>query len=689
MKILIVDDDLSNLSLLTTLLEKNGYAAVSAFNGEEALQKLRSEKFDLIITDILMPVMDGFKLAQTCKEDDRLKHIPIIICTGTYIDEKDETLALKFGAEAYLKKPYDGKTLIQTLQTVLDNVQSGKIKTDKPLTPAESGVYKLYSERLVNKLEKKMQELDKEKMALEMEVAQRKKIEDRLRKSRDYAESLLKILPAIVVIMDTEGRILRLNPYMEKISGYKLEEVQGKNWNEIFSPEDSRKSITDLAEGIHDSRAPIGNLSSIMTKEGDRREIVWYDKPLKDNDEKVIGLLAIGQDITDRLVLQNNLFQAKKFEAIGSFAGGIAHDFNSLLTLILGNVSMLEEYVEAGPDAAECIDEAIEASLRAKEMASRLMLFSKGRDPVKIASPVGALVWDAVSSAVRGFKIQCEFDIPEKLWPAAIDPWLIKHALHNVALNAVEAMKGRGSLKVSCENIDAGNDEILKHQAGRYIKISIKDLGPGIAAENLSKVFDPDFSTKDKGTIKGLGLGLAVVYSIIEKHEGVIDVTSEPGAGATVTIHLPVSAANGVLPEKPFAPAPPQHMASRGEKILVMDDEEPLRRMFKKMLALLGYDPVVTGAGDETVKAFQKAAASDDPFDAVIIDMTHKFAISGEDTIQKLREINPDAKLVICTGYPNDPIAADFKAQGFSGVLIKPFLMEDLGRLLAGIFREK
>jgi PAS domain S-box-containing protein len=689
MKILIVDDDFSNLSLLTTLLEQKGYQVTSALNGEEALLKLHSDAFDLILSDILMPVMDGYKLAQACKKDETLRHIPIIICTGTYIDETDEQIALKFGAEAYIKKPCDQKSLLQTIEKVLKNVQSGKIKTGLADPPEEKGVYKLYSERLVTKLEKKMQELDKEKMALEMEVAERKKIEDRLRKSRDYAESLFKSAPGIVLIMDTDGRILRLNPYMEKISGYKLEEVQGKNWNEIFSPENGRKSITDLAQEAEDHKAPVGSLSTIMTKDGNRRDIIWYDKPLKDNDGKTIGLLAVGQDITDQLNLQKNLFRSKKFEVMSSLAGGIAHDFNSILTLILGNISLMEDSLEAGSEALEYLSEAREASLRAKEMASRLLLFSGGRDPVKISSFLHTIVWDAVNSAIRGFKIQCEFDIPENLWPVEIDPWLIKHALHNVTLNAVEAMSGRGHIRVHCENIERKDKADPDMAVRKYVKISIKDRGPGIAKEHMEKIFEPDFSTKETGIFKGLGLGLSVASAIINKHDGMMDVKSEPGAGTTITLYLNASSAKDILPERQYAVDLTRKRTGHGERILVLDDEEPLRRMLAKMLHRLGYDPVSASTGDEAIKIFRKSYGSNQPVKAVLIDMTHKFSIRGEETIQHLQKISPVIPIAICANYPNDPIVGESESLGLSGVLIKPFSMEELGRLLAEIFHKK
>jgi two-component system, cell cycle sensor histidine kinase and response regulator CckA len=180
-----------------------------------------------------------------------------------------------------------------------------------------------------------------------------------------------------------------------------------------------------------------------------------------------------------------------------------------------------------------------------------------------------------------------------------------------------------------------------------------------------------------------------VVSAIINKHDGMIDVTSEPGAGATVTIYLKASAANGHLPGRQYEADLTRQVSGHGEKILVLDDEEPLRKMLAKMLLRLGYAAVSASTGDEAIKIFRKAAGSDHPVNAVLIDMTHKFSIRGEETIQKLKEISPSIPITVCTNYPNDPIVAESKSHGFAGVLIKPFSIEELGHLLAKIFQEK
>ena len=373
MKILIVDDDPSNLTLLEASLQNSGYEVGSAANGEIALSKLRSDNFDLIISDILMPVMDGYNLCLECKADEKLKTIPFIFCSGTYTDDKDEQLALKFGAQAFICKPFNNADLINKVKEVIAVSKSGKIKKDTPWLKDEMGVYKLYSERLINKLEKKMQDLDKEKMSLEMEVAERIKAEERLRKSRDFAESLFHAAPAIVVILDTTGRVIRINPYMEKISGYTEKEVKGRGWSDVFSPEKESKDITEIFSNTVENKRMLGNVSSIISKSGERREIVWFDSPLKDIEEKSIGLLAVGQDITEQLKLQKELFKSPPKNALEkNFAGTTGNDFNHLFEVIEENLDRLAENKDQSNNSGY-LDEIRKAIQKVRELNSRLI----------------------------------------------------------------------------------------------------------------------------------------------------------------------------------------------------------------------------------------------------------------------------------------------------------------------------
>lgn len=311
MKILIVDDDRTTLLLMETLLTKNGYTVELADNGETALEMLRREKFDLIISDILMPVRDGYYLCRECKKDEKLKNIPLIFCSGTYTSEKDETLAVKFGAEAFISKPFNNNDLLNTIKQVMENISHGRGNAAEIQQDEEKDLYQLYNDRLIQKLEEKMQDLDNQKMVLEMEMAERIKVEKRLIEYRDFTETLFNAAPAIVLILDTEGRILRFNPYMEMVSGYRLEDVKNRYWVDVFSPENSSERFSNDHAKTQNQEIPSGNLSSIITRTGEKREILWFDAVLKNEDGKTIGLLAVGQDFT-RLLKKQDLAKAEK-----------------------------------------------------------------------------------------------------------------------------------------------------------------------------------------------------------------------------------------------------------------------------------------------------------------------------------------------------------------------------------------
>jgi len=381
MKILIVDDDLSNLSLMKTLLKNNDYEVIQALNGKKALEVLRIEHVDLIISDILMPLMDGYHLCQECKSDKNLKNIPFIFCSGTYTDKKDENLSLKFGAEAFIAKPFHNEQLLQTIAQVINNCSNGKINIPKTQKNDDKGVYKLYSERLIKKLEEKMLDLDKEKMALEMEIAERIKVENRLRKSRNFAESLFNAAPGIVLILDTEGRIVRFNPYMEMVSGYRSEDVKGKFWVDVFSPENGRARFSQDSSSPDSHTISTGNLSSIITKNGNKKEIMWFDSTLKNDSGKTIGLLAVGQDITQEMKRQKETLEAKTYEAIGNFSEDFARELEEITAALSENISLLETKMNTEDEQIRYLEKIKNAAKRTEELTSRIAPHKKKKKP--------------------------------------------------------------------------------------------------------------------------------------------------------------------------------------------------------------------------------------------------------------------------------------------------------------------
>ncbi len=383
----------------------------------------------------------------------------------------------------------------------------------------------------------------------------------------------------------------------------------------------------------------------------------------------------------ERIKIEAQLQQAQKMEAIGALAGGIAHDFNNLLSVILTNISLAQDEIKPAVGTSEFLKEAEKASIRAGELTTRVITFSRGGEPVKKVTAIGELVKDSVSSLLSGSDTDCEFSIADNLSLVEIDQGQMKHVIHNIVSNAREAMTGKGSIKVYCENVTIGPKDALTLKDGKYVRISIKDQGVGIPEESLSKIFDPYCSTKEMGVDKGIGLGLSICHSIVEKHGGLLTVESEPGMGTTLFIYLPASEKEIPEPEpvkKPIAERP----VTGGGKILVMDDEEMIRHMTSQVLGLLGYNAEVSKDGVEAIEMYKRAKESGEPFDAVILDLTIEFGMGGTEAIRKLIEIDPDVKAIVSTGYSNDPVVAKFREYGFRGALTKPYTNDELSKAL-------
>ncbi|MCP4110811.1 MAG: response regulator [Desulfobacteraceae bacterium] len=384
--------------------------------------------------------------------------------------------------------------------------------------------------------------------------------------------------------------------------------------------------------------------------------------------------------------IEQELLKSKKLESVGILAGGLAHDFNNLLSVILGNINMAKEDISKWHTSYEFLNEAEDASLRAKDLTHQLITLSKGGYPIKRTGSVEKLLRESVLLFTSGYDVSCEFNIQKDLWLADYDEIQMKHVINNIITNANQAMPEGGIIQTDAENYlnDKKNEQVLPLQKEKYVKISIRDQGVGIPEKFLPLVFDPYFSTRQRGTRKGMGLGLATVYSIIKKHNGQIGVESELNAGTVFHIYLPAS-------EKKTE----EHKVTQVKtgplkgKILVMDDEEMIRKLLKKTLKRLGCESELAGNSEEAIHFFKKAEESGEPFDAVILDLTIKEGIGDKDVIWKLKEINPDVKAVISSGYSNDPVMANFRKYGFAEAMPKPCLKRELSDILNRILEVK
>jgi len=396
-------------------------------------------------------------------------------------------------------------------------------------------------------------------------------------------------------------------------------------------------------------------------------------------------LLTEFHNITEQKRLEARLQQAHKMELVGTLAGGIAHDYNNLLAAIIGNISMAQEETVPHSVMAELLHEIEQASLKARDLTHQFLTLSQGGHPVIGLGSIGNLLKEIPERVQAHDGIEYAFSIQNDLWPVEYDPRQIEDTITSLVMNAVEAMPQGGCITIRAENqvIDNKDKEFpLLLNERKHVRISIKDEGSGISEEHVDKIFDPYFSTKDRGTQKGMGMGMAVAQSVVQKHNGHIMINFTTGAGTEVTIYLPAAEEKGE-PEtvkqelEDITPSTSSDQTTI-KRILVMDDEEMLRNLAQKMLQRLGYEVETVKDGDEAIEAYKKQKDSVEPFDAVILDLTIKGGMGGEQTIRELIKIDPGVKAIVCSGYFNDPVITNFEEYGFQGAMSKPYQMADL-----------
>ena len=414
-----------------------------------------------------------------------------------------------------------------------------------------------------------------------------------------------------------------------------------------------------------------------LRKDGTTFSAYGLSTIIKDASGEVIGYQSAVLDISYQKKMQEELLKAKKLESVGVLAGGIAHDFNNLMSVVVGNISLARTEMRPGSKGLKNLVKAEKASIQTTALTSRLITFSKGGGPVKEPVSIGDLVKNSVDSSLKGSDISCIFSVPEDILPVEVDEEQMKQVIHNITTNAQEAMAEQGTINVSCGNVIIGEKDTLNLKDGKYVKISIEDQGPGIPKKDLINIFDPYFSTKEMGTQKGMGLGLAVSDSIVKKHDGLITVESKLGTGTTFSIYLPASEKE-IVEATPVKKPAPGISESKGEKILVMDDEEVVRDVCNALLAYLGYEVEVAVDGVEAIELYKKAMESEKPFDMVILDLTNKIGMGGAETMVNLLEIDPDVKAIVASGYSNDPLMSNFREHGFRAALPKPFNLDKL-----------
>jgi signal transduction histidine kinase/ligand-binding sensor domain-containing protein/CheY-like chemotaxis protein len=375
--------------------------------------------------------------------------------------------------------------------------------------------------------------------------------------------------------------------------------------------------------------------------------------------------------------LHAELERTARLESLGVLAGGIAHDFNNLLTVIIANVGLarMDQRVESA--AGDVLSAAERGAKRAADLTQQLLTFAKGGDPVRRAVALPDVVREAADFARHGTQVRCDFEVPPGLPPANVDPAQISRVIHNLVLNATQAMPGGGVVQVRLGDVTLAAGEVATLRAGRYVKLTVTDTGCGIAPEHLSRIFEPYFTTKGKSS----GLGLATVHSIVKKHDGHVAVTSTLGAGATFEVWLP-AATEPALATKPEQPKP---AAGEPARVLFMDDEDVIRHAASMVLQRLGHETTTVNDGAEAIRAYQTALAEGRRYDVVILDLTVPGGMGGRLALEGLRQVDPEVRAIVSSGYSSDPVLANYRAYGFCAVVPKPYEIQDLARAIQAV----
>lgn len=476
------------------------------------------------------------------------------------------------------------------------------------------------------------------------------------------------------VFIYRDNKLLFANDQICEITGYTKEELYGMDVWELIHPEDINKIKEMAVRKEKGESVPKTYEARVLTKNGEVRVGEWAIDIIKFKGKNAV--LGTVRDITDYKEMEDEIQKAEKLESVGILAGGIAHDFNNLLTGIMGNISLAKTHVEPDGEAFEILTEAEKASRKAEKLTQQLLTFSMGGAPIKETASITEIIIESAEFALRGSNVRCEFDFPDNLWMIEFDRNQMSQVVNNLIINADQAMQEGGVIRVSASNIIVSEENNLPIDPGRYVEISIEDGGVGITEENLSNIFDPFFSTKDSGS----GLGLTTAYSIIQRHDGYINVDSEVGVGSTFYIYLPTVVKE--IEEKESLEEIEAESFKVGKRVLVMDDEEVIREVAGRMLERLGYEVEFASSGEEAVEVYREAFQSGDGFNAVIMDLTVPGGMGGKEAIDELLKIDPDVKAIVSSGYFNDPVMANFKEYGFSGVVPKPYNTEELEDVL-------
>ncbi len=564
-----------------------------------------------------------------------------------------------------------------------ENKLSGIVFIGRDISEREKNEKELQNARdeLEKRIEERTQELRIANEQLQIRIEEQLKFDARLAAEKEWLSVTLESIGDGVITTDSLGCIISMNPAAEHLTGWTQNEAAGKYTNEVYmctqdNQHENTPGIHALAILMQESSAkgPVNNHSTIISKEGIKYRVAEQAAPIFDNAGNKVGYVMAVRDITERIVLEEELFKARKLESINLLAGGIAHDFNNLLTSIVTNLFMAKMELPPNEETAQLITNAEKAAFRASNLTKQLLIFSKTGSQTREKISVKEFIENSVGFYLSDSKSDYKLELDEDLWKVVIDRGQFDQVLNNIINNADEAMPEGGSILVKARNIDITLSHNLPVKPGKYVCISISDTGEGIDKAILHRIFDPYFSTRNSSN----GLGLTTAFAIVQKQGGHITVESAIESGTVFNVFLPAS-------EDPPADTLNQStsLSESQHNILLMDDEETIRLSIKKVLNHLGYECILTENGDHALQAVKEHIEKSIKFKAIILDLTVHGGKGAVDIIDELRLIDPEAKFIVSSGYANDKVITDYQKYGFHAAITKPYTIDNLASVLS------
>jgi two-component system cell cycle sensor histidine kinase/response regulator CckA len=518
--------------------------------------------------------------------------------------------------------------------------------------------------------------------AFARDITERMAAEAALQREHDFVESLIETAPVMIVVLDTDARVVRYNRCAEEITGRPLDEARGTNWLDTFIPTSQRAHVQTLLEQSLSGATMRGAVYPIVTKSGKERSVVWYDQLLSHTSWGGLGLLAVGQDVTEQQELEGRLRQAEKMEAIGRLAGGVAHDFNNQLAGIMGWVEILGWEARTNPAVGECVDRIMVALRRSCDLTSQLLGYSRAGKRAAERVDLHETVHEVVGMLKRCIdkRVTLVVELRASVSWTVGDPTQLGNAVLNLALNARDAMPEGGTLTIATElrpidkaSTGSGHTQV---SPGDYIELTVSDTGTGMDTETQRRMFEPFFTTKDEG--RGTGLGLAAVHGSVKQHGGFITVKSAPGCGTSIRVLLPaIPPSAAVGPEA----APSLEPKFPSLRVLLVDDEDLVREATSRLLRRLGCQVVAFENAFDAIQHYRDTWQS---VDVVVLDMVMPM-LDGKAAFQALRQLNPAAAIVLASGFSVDGVAQALLEQGAKAFLQKPFSLATLAATLSRV----